>query len=315
MCCNNFGYFANIMSQMMLPMLLIQSLRRGTSSCQNTGSYMPYSIFPSMQMPEGSRYGLMSGYYPAVNTTSFFAPSLNYASTTGGGSTGSTDYWDILGSYRTTSTSPLLNLPTMTTVTPKNYYINADANGVKRNPFDAFEAMCGVASNLTVQQASALSDKAAGVNITDDAWRADAEAKKPDVDANYKTQVKAFASSFIKGVDTKHGNGDGLLTYEEFEKYQLADLPAEADEETKSAMKKSAKAAFDRLNLNGGTTIDEKEMTALLAVMDYDNGSNLNGIITVNDYTRVSVQLAAEEKNQLDELLKDRYDTFFDTNA
>ena len=119
----------------------------------------------------------------------------------------------------------------------------------------------------------------------------------------------------MKNTVKKHGNADGILSYEEFEKYQMEDAPADADEETKKAMKESAKIAFDRLNINGGETIDEKEVTTLLAAMDYDTDNNVNGIITINDFMRTSVQLAEEGKNSLDELLKSRYDAFFDTNA
>ena len=156
------------------------------------------------------------------------------------------------------------------------------------------------------------SDRNAGVEITNDAWRADANAGKSDVDASYMTQVKAFGKEFIKGIDAKHGNSDGVLTYEEFEKYQMEDLPADASAELKEKMKESSKIAFDRLNLNGGNTIDEKEITTLLAAMDYDNKSNVNGIITINDFMRTSTQLAQKEKNSLDTLLKDRYEAFFD---
>ena len=124
-----------------------------------------------------------------------------------------------------------------------------------------------------------------------------------------------IGKEFIKGIDKKHGNADGILTYEEFEKYQLEDLPADADEETKKAMKESVKFAFDRLNINGGETIDEKEITTLLAAMDYDKDSKVNGVITINDFMRTSVQLSEKEKNSLDELLKKRYEAFFDTNA
>ena len=314
MCCNNFGYFTNIMSQMMLPMLMMQGMCRGGCLPQMYGGYSPISIFPQnySAMPMYPSYGFMQSMpsYPmtGINTGALlgFNPTLNYASIYGGGTSSSIgNYFGFL------NTLPLKSEK----VEEKQYYVNTDENGVKRNPFDAFEQMENVASDLGYDKAKNCTDKKVGVQIADDEWRADAEAKKDNVEANYMTQVKAFGKEFIKGIDEKHGNGDGVLTYAEFEKYQAEDIPEDADEETKSEMKASIKTAFNRLNLNGGETIDEKEITAFLAAMDYDKNSNVNGIITVNDFTRCSVQLGAEGENTLDKLLKARYDTFFDTNA
>ena len=315
MCCNNFGYFTNIMSQMMLPMLMIQSMRGGRLGQMSMGC-QPFTIFPQSYstMPTFSSYSFMPTmpYMNTLGTGSLFGfgPTVNYASTYGGGYSSSVgNYFDFLNS------STVSEKAKDKAVEDKKYYVNTDENGVKRKPFEAFEAMEEVIEELGYEKAKKHSDRNSGVQITDDAWRADAEAKKDDVEANYMAQVKAFGKEFIKGIDTKHGNADGVLTYAEFEKYQAEDIPADADEETKAEMQASIKTAFNRLNLNGGETIDEKEMTAFLAAMDYDKDSNVNGIITVNDFTRSSVQLGAEGENSLDALLKDRYKAFFDTNA
>ena len=56
-------------------------------------------------------------------------------------------------------------------------------------------------------------------------------------------------------------------------------------------------------------------MTALLVVMDYDKNSDVNCRITDDDYTKWPVQLVQKDKNDLDALLKNRYDAFFDTRA
>lgn len=308
MCCNNFGYFTNILSQMMLPMMMM----RGMSCGGYMGGYSPSSIFmqPYSSMPIMPSYSYMPSlsFMPTTYSPMMNLPmALNYASPYGGGYSSSLgncfDFLNVLPPIKTQEDEE------------KKFYVNVDENGVKRNPFDAFEKMEDAITELGYDKAKECTNKDAGVKITDDAWRADANAGKSDIEAKYMTQVKAFGKEFIKGIDKKHGNADGILTYEEFEKYQLEDLPADADEETKKAMKESVKFAFDRLNINGGETIDEKEITTLLAAMDYDKDSKVNGVITINDFMRTSVQLSEKEKNSLDELLKKRYEAFFDTNA
>lgn len=320
MFCNNFGYYSNMLSQMMLPTLMMQGMySSGNYLGGLTGGYSPMSIFmqPYSSLPIMPSYSYMPSlsFMPATFSPMMnFTPSLNFAPYGGGYSSSIGNYFDFLG-----ATSPKKSENPQKTNNPdsetEKFYVNTDENGVKRNPFDAFEKMEEVITELGYEKANNYSDKKAGVQITDDAWRTDANAKKPDVEANYMTQVKDFGKKFIEGIDKKHGNADGVLSYEEFEKYQLEDIPSDADAETKAEMKKSSKIAFDRLNLNKGDTIDEKEITTLLAAMDYDKDNNVNGIITINDFMRTSVQLSEKGKNLLDDLLKNRYNAFFDKNA
>ncbi len=192
--------------------------------------------------------------------------------------------------------------------------VNYDKNGKKLTPFQAFEKMNDVAGDLGYEKSKTHKKEEHGVDMVNQQWRDDANAKKENTEEDYKKLVKDFGKELIKGIDKKFGDNDGVLTYKEYEKYQLDDLPADADYETKQEMKKSIKISFNRLNINGGDTIDEKEITTLLSAMDFDKNGNVNGRITVNDFTRVSQYLIEDDKNGLDEVLKDRYQAFFEEN-
>jgi len=284
---NCFGYYTNMLySQAMMPNLMMQNMLMGGG--------MPFYSFPTSIFPQS--YSFMPMNYS-------FMPQFGMSYAQGGGYLPNvTSYFDFLNNR------PQIEEENVT----GHGDVNVDVNGKKLAPFAAFEKMEDVASDLGYEKSKTHNEEKHGVLMVDEEWRAMAREGHSDTEKRYMELVKKFGKDFIKGIDKKHGNGNGKLTYAEFEKYQMEDVPQDADKETKKAMKESAKIAFDRLNLNGGRTIDQKEITAFLAAMDYDKVSNVNGRITVDDFTRWSVQLADEEKNDLDKLLKDRYEAFFD---
>jgi len=300
---NNFGYYTNMLSRAMMPNFMMQNMLMGGMGGMY-GGYSPLSLFSNYScMPNFSFMPQMPFMMPSYPMQ---MPYLNYA-LNGGGVSSSTNYFDFLN-YRPTVTYGNIGKTDIVDV-------NIDANGKKLSPYAAFEKMCDVAEDLGYEKSKTHKDEKHGVLMVDEQWREDANAKKDGVETRYMELVKNFGKSFIRDIDKKYGDGNGQLTYAEFEKYQMEDIPSDADAETKKAMKASIKIAYDRLNLNGGDTIDEKEMTALLASMDYDKNNNVNGRITVDDYTKWSALLAEKDKNDLDTLLKSRYDAFFDTKA
>ena len=132
--------------------------------------------------------------------------------------------------------------------------------------------------------------------VLPDSWRA--LASKPNktqadlvrLDTEYKKGFLNFGLSYINHLDKKYGNGDGQLTIDEYTKSQMAPLPKEYQNDQKFIQ--ATHNSFHNINVNGGKTIDAKEMTALLSLFDVDvNTAGMNGKIKVYDTMAYSLNL------------------------
>ena len=132
--------------------------------------------------------------------------------------------------------------------------------------------------------------------VLPDSWRELAnkpnktEADLVRLDTEYKEGFIKFGKSYIDYLDKKFGNNDGELTIDEYTKSQMAPLPKEYqnDQEFIQATHNS----FHNINVNGGKTIDAKEMTALLSLFDVDvDTAGMNGKIKVYDTMAYSLNL------------------------
>ena len=179
------------------------------------------------------------------------------------------------------------------------------------NALKSFEAMTEKAKSMRISEAAKSNKREDGVELVTPEWRQMANNGDSKTGEKYQELVKDFGSQYIKQLDKKYGNGDGILTFEEYYKSEIVDIPADADKEVVEEMKNSIKRAYKRLDIDGSGSIDAKEMTTLFAAMDYDENSNVNGCITINDYMRTSVQLGAKGKVFLDDLLKYIYNSYF----
>ena len=176
---------------------------------------------------------------------------------------------------------------------------------------DAFKGMEAKAREMTFEEALNDSTPENGVSMVNDEWREMANRGDAATGEKYQELVKKFGLNYTRQLDEKYGNGDGTLTYEEFEKHQSEDITPDADADVRAAMKEAIKNAFERLDLNDDNKLDSKEITTLLAAMDYDKDNNVNGRITINDFFRTSIQLGEGDRQFLDDLLEYNYDSFF----
>lgn len=176
---------------------------------------------------------------------------------------------------------------------------------------DAFKGMEAKAREMTFEEALNDSTPENGVSMVNDEWREMANRGDAATGEKYQELVKKFGLNYTRQLDEKYGNGDGTLTYEEFEKHQSEDITPDADADVRAAMKEAIKNAFERLDLNDDNKLDSKEITTLLAVMDYDKDNNVNGRITINDFFRTSIQLGEGDRQFLDDLLEYNYNSFF----
>ena len=167
------------------------------------------------------------------------------------------------------------------------------------------------AREMTFEEALNDSTPENGVSMVNDEWREMANRGDAATGEKYQELVKKFGLNYTRQLDEKYGNGDGTLTYEEFEKHQSEDITPDADADVRAAMKEAIKNAFERLDLNDDNKLDSKEITTLLAAMDYDKDNNVNGRITINDFFRTSIQLGEGDRQFLDDLLEYNYNSFF----
>ena len=104
--------------------------------------------------------------------------------------------------------------------------------------------------------------------VLPDSWRELAnkqnktQADFERLDTEYKKGFINFGKSYIEHLDNTYGDGDGELTMDEYVKSQMAPLP---DKYKKDAEFIQATInSFNNINVDGGKTLNAKEITALL---------------------------------------------------
>ena len=176
---------------------------------------------------------------------------------------------------------------------------------------NSFNTMMNKARNMSLAEASKNTKREDGVVLVTEEWRDMARRGDAKTGEKYQELIKGFGQEYIKQLDEKFGNGDGVLTFDEYFKSEVRDIPSDAPDDEVKEMKKMIKTAFDRINLDGNKNIDAKEMTALIGAMDYDKDSKVDGCITIKDFMSWSIKLGEKGKNFLDDLLKYNYKSFF----
>lgn len=158
------------------------------------------------------------------------------------------------------------------------------------------------------------------VQITDDNWRALAgkkdktDAEKQQLDTQYKTNIKNLGNAYTVYIDKTFGNGDGVISEEEYTAFEQADMPEELKGDAEAAQ--LPKNAFKHLDLDKSGTIDNEEIAAYLHALDFgteDGKSNgLNGKISAYDFMANSIALGKPEKGQmLDKKMAYTYNALF----
>ncbi|MGN0031193.1 MAG: hypothetical protein ACI37Q_04485 [Candidatus Gastranaerophilaceae bacterium] len=184
-------------------------------------------------------------------------------------------------------------------------------NEKKFSPLFAFDKMKTRIKSMRLSEAAEYNKTDDSVDLVNQQWRDMANSGDPNTGAKYQELVKDFASKYIKEIDKKFGNGDGKLTFEEYANFEYANISVFDYAHNNKEAQQALKNAFRRLDYNKDKVIDEKELTVLIAAMDYDIEANVNGRITINDYMRTSIQLASNKEVFLDKLLPYIYNSYF----
>ncbi len=117
---------------------------------------------------------------------------------------------------------------------------------------------------------------------------------------NIKNGLEQFGKEYTDVYDDKKngGDGNGFISEDEFIRKERADykkmFPDEAlDEKTEAEMTDGFKQAFKATDTDGKDGIDQKEMTAYVALMDAQDSKDgtLEGKISYSKFANVSEQL------------------------
>ena len=153
-------------------------------------------------------------------------------------------------------------------------------------------------NGLTDEKGNAISGKKYSFGITD---------KK-----DYSEKIQEKAKNYVAHIDKESGNSDGAITLEEYTKHEMAKLPSDATEEQKAQAKKMAEIAFNKLDLTGDNKLDWKEYSAALSTFDQKfGGTELDGTITSEDYSKWSTELGGSTGTKFENAARTNYLSLF----
>ena len=148
--------------------------------------------------------------------------------------------------------------------------------------------------------------------VLPDSWRELAnkqnktQADFERLDTEYKKGFINFGKSYIEHLDNTYGDGDGELTMDEYVKSQMAPLPDKYKKDAEFIQ--ATKNSFNNINVDGGKTLNAKEITALLSMfdMDVEKGGGLNVKIRVYDTLAFSLSLIESPNSESGKVIKER---------
>ncbi len=135
---------------------------------------------------------------------------------------------------------------------------------------------------------------------------------KNKYEEEYKDNVSLIASSWLADVD-KNGTKDGKVTFEEYAKYEMKNLPENISDEMKQQAIELARNSFTKLDQNGDGKLDWKETAAMIRTFDRntENLSTVDGKIQSEDFQYWSTKMAEAKPNEFDDAVRKDYKKLF----
>lgn len=145
------------------------------------------------------------------------------------------------------------------------------------------------------------------INFTSEEWRelAAKPNKTPEeiqkLDTEYNTNIQKLGNSMTKYISETFANGGDIdsAAFMQFQNNGAMNLEGLTAEE-KSTLETSNQIAFNRIDVNGDGKIDNKEMTAFMHALDFDDKNRMGGVIKAEDYYNCASQLDDPNQNLLD---------------
>jgi len=140
-------------------------------------------------------------------------------------------------------------------------------------------------------------------------------------ETSYNQDLAAFSEEYIKNYDE---NKDGVISYDEFEKFELAQTKEnneDIDEAALDEAKKGLKTTFEHINVDNDSsknTLDKKEIMNYFFSMDSNNdNTTADGYISQKEYISMNSALADDSKDENSQgniifnFLKRNYEHYF----
>ena len=161
----------------------------------------------------------------------------------------------------------------------------------------------------------------ASFDVLDDSWRQlvnkqnKTQAEQEQISAQYKAGFLKFGDSYMNHIDQTYGNGDGVLTEDEYVQSETNGLPKEyVDNLGSEQISKYAKNTFKHIDLNNDQKIDSKEMAALMSMFDQDvrDKGKINGRLKTYDITASSLNLIKNDNEEGGKAIVERLKTMYE---
>lgn len=165
------------------------------------------------------------------------------------------------------------------------------------------------------------------LDVVSDSWRTLAgkknrtDAENAQLDKEYTEGMKKMGSAYVSYIDSKFGDGSGVLSKEEYFSFESEDIPADLrnDPTAMKDIKTMQENAFKHLDINQDGAIDKKEMAAYFHALDFGTeegkSNGANGQISAYDYAVNSAfNLPDPNENMLDQKLSYTYKKLFPEN-
>ena len=145
------------------------------------------------------------------------------------------------------------------------------------------------------------------INFTSEEWRelAAKPNKTPEevqkLNTEYNNNIQKLGNSMTKYISESFANGGDIdsAAFMKFQNNGAMNLDGLTAEE-KAILETSNQTAFNRIDVNGDGSIDNKEMTAFMHALDFDDKNRMGGVIKAEDYYNCASQLDDPNENLLD---------------
>lgn len=196
-------------------------------------------------------------------------------------------------------------------------------NYANKSQMDLFEAISNGTIKTEAQRAQIHNEIAnRSFDVTGEEYRElkakgknRTEAETQKMKDLYRDSFVNLGQSYIEAVEEKVGNGDGVLTQEEFVKYETLDLPDELKGDSNA---QDAKNIFSHVDIDKNGKLDKKEMAAMFSAFDMSIGvtdekaGSINGKITVADMNGNMVNLIKDSTTEGGQVLDERMDMMYE---
>ena len=161
------------------------------------------------------------------------------------------------------------------------------------------------------------SDSNVKLPVTSNEWRelAGKKNKTPEdikkLDAEYNTNIKKLGNSLTKHISETYANG-GDIDMKAFSRFQDAGMNLEGvSDEDKATIKKQNEILFNKIDQDHDGKIDDKEISAYMHVLDFNEKGQMNGIIDAKDVYRTAFLAQNPEEGMMDKMLKYSYNKLY----